>query len=593
MLTEEQKRIVDEYLCHPAAITLIQGKAGTGKSYLIKELVTRLPGSIVLAPTNMAKSVYSSASTIHSFFFGEFDNIDEGFQNPAEYSVSRNSYHNYFSSKLRGIRHMVIDEISMVRSDTLEMMNVICQKTLCNSQPFGGIKVILVGDLYQLPPIAEDEDTLKYLKKEYGGEYFFNSHVIQNNLSSMRFYELKKSVRHTNDSEYEKILDTLRRGCDVNSAVSMLGVLNQRVCRPTAIPGDVINIASSNAEVLNINHRELAKLPGQSYRSLAKFTIRAKEGDALTVYSEGQHQPDPKVFNSIEVPSQFESDFIYKVGARVMFTYSNKKAGYANGDFGVICGTEGEHILVKADKSGMVHAISKTVVYRYKMKYDEVRHRLTKVSPFIQKSEQYPLKLAYAFTIHKSQGQTYDRIVLDLHSHIFAPGQLYVALSRVKTLKGLFLTQPVSYSDIIVDNAVTSFLNNFSSSPEPLFKPSASMADSPVSKLASDVIAREEDTNLRGILMDTIGIANALYYQGRYPYAMLELAKATAMIEETYNAQAYSAEINDIRHLQSQFNEGISQSDCDRAVRLISSMYSRLSQTTKKSVCQDHRRRML
>ena len=150
----EQQRIIDDFLKNPAPITLIQGKAGSGKSYLIRELVSRTHGAVILTPTNMAKSVYANAQTLHSFFYGEFDDLENGYQNPHTYSVSRNSYHSYFINKLRPIRTLIIDEVSMVRADTFEMMNVICQESLNNPEPFGGIKVILVGDMFQLPPIV-------------------------------------------------------------------------------------------------------------------------------------------------------------------------------------------------------------------------------------------------------------------------------------------------------------------------------------------------------------------------------------------------------------------------------------------------------
>ena len=175
----------------------------------------------------------------------------------------------------------------MVRSDTFEMMNVICQKTLRSSEPFGGIKVIMVGDLFQLPPIAEDDQTIKYLNAEYGGMYFFNSHVVKENATRLKFYELKKSIRHSSDSGYEQVLDRLRRGCPTLTAIEMLRRLNSRITGAEGIPANVITIASSNAEVLNINHRELQKLSGPVFREPARYIIKKKTSDDYATYVEG------------------------------------------------------------------------------------------------------------------------------------------------------------------------------------------------------------------------------------------------------------------------------------------------------------------
>ncbi len=584
----EQNAIINDIKNSNSSISIIQGKAGSGKSFLVRELISILNHAIVLTPTNMAKSVYASAQTIHSFFYGEFDEIDEGYQNPQKYSANRNDYHDFFLRKIHQVGTMIIDEISMVRADTFEMMNVICQKAKGNDKPFGGIRVICVGDLYQLPPIVEDEEVNKYLLNEYKGIYFFNSHVIRNNKSSIKYYELKKSVRHNNDPQYERILDCLRRGNSINNTVYMLNLLNQRVVPLSGIPSNVIAIASSNAEVLTINHQELSKLIGTPHRVLAEIRIKSKTDNSYYEYNVDKEQPDENVFNTIEIPSRYESEFIFKKGARVIFTESRKKLGYNNGDFGVISHKDDRGIYVQIEKNGQTVLITKTTDYRYKMAYNQLEHSLTRVTPYIQKTVQYPLKLAYAFTIHKSQGQTLDNVILDLQSHIFAPGQLYVALSRVKSLNGLYLTKPVSLSDIIVDPEVTDFMKEFAG------LDSTNNTSDFLSEENKDIVQLQQFVNnnermnsVRDYLNYTLGLANNLYSKGIYNYALLEIIKAKIIVEDSYNIEDYSHLIDYIQTIENKHIQEVTQEDCDKAIACLSQLYKKVCGNKHKTVSKD------
>lgn len=182
-----QEEVIDYLTGSPSGITFIHGKAGCGKTYLIKEIESKVTGSRVLTPTNLARSMYRNAYTYHSFFWGALDDIDEGYQNPRNLHsgkvIGERARRNVLETTL-----LIIDEISMVRSDAFEMMNQICQLVKCNDRlPFGGIPIVVVGDLFQLPPVVEDKAILEYLLQEYGGIYFFHSHVIKENIKKNSF----------------------------------------------------------------------------------------------------------------------------------------------------------------------------------------------------------------------------------------------------------------------------------------------------------------------------------------------------------------------------------------------------------------------
>ena len=210
----------------------MHGKAGCGKTTLIKKLVSEISGCQVLAPTNLAASLYHGARTIHSFFYGVLDNLDEGYQNPQNLLPAKTDA---FRVRLFGIRMFIIDEISMVRADLFEMMNQICQKAMNNSNPFGGIPLVVVGDMFQLPPIVSEDAVLEYLKQEYGGIYVFNSHVIQKEMKNIRLFELTHSYRQANDPSFVKILDAFRQPLNPEEKVRIMNAINSRVTDQVSI----------------------------------------------------------------------------------------------------------------------------------------------------------------------------------------------------------------------------------------------------------------------------------------------------------------------------------------------------------------------
>ncbi|MDE6330736.1 MAG: AAA family ATPase [Muribaculaceae bacterium] len=609
-----QQDVLDYLAGAPAGITFVHGKAGCGKTYLIRQIESANPACQVLTPTNLAASLYKRARTLHSFFWKGFDKLEEGFQNPDNIDSLKAAS---MGAELGGIDMLVFDEISMVRSDTFEMMDQICRKAMGRDLPFGGMSVVVVGDLFQLPPVVSDGAVYDYLIKEYGGIYFFDSHVVRDNIDSIRLFELAKSYRQKGDPEFVALLDAFRQPMSNKRKVEVLEALNRRVV--TTLPDDAIYIASSNEEVSRINAERLDKLSGPLEEVEAKYKIRLRGSNKDYVEISHTDLPSDHDIEPIVLPSQYDGILSFKTGARVMLTKSCRRFGYNNGDIGTIEFFNGFSFRIRLDNGSTILCPnpkdpffkSQIVEYRYEMEYDKARHKIVRKTPFLQRTTQFPIKPAYAFTIHKSQGQTYDKVILDLNSHIFAPGQLYVALSRAKSLDGLYLTKKIAYSDIISDDSIFDFLNELrlanagrpspsaasALAPAPSAPKSPGAPSAPKSPCAPQppienprcedficfVKINEQNDSIRDFLCHTLDSYKSVFALGNSDLAMEELIKVIDLVNATYITDRYADMILSMRSKQP------TPEDCRYNLNAIFEIYTDVVKEPRRQLTTDNK----
>lgn len=415
----------------------LTGKAGTGKTTLLKKIKEQGKKKMaVVAPTGVA-AMNAKGTTINSFFQlppGSFfpgdislENLQSGILS-IQSMVSEMSYNRDKLSLFHELELLVIDEVSMVRSDLLDVIDALLRSVRKNNDPFGGVQLLLIGDLYQLPPVTKREDWA-FLSRAYASPYFFDALVIRRN--PLLQIELTTVFRQT-EPEFIGILNDIR-----NNQISQdsLSLLNKRY-DPSFSSTEELNpiiITSHNAEANTINKEKLDELSGEEY---------AFEG---TVSGE---------FRDLNL--QAEQTLKLKAGAQVMFikndTGDNRK--FYNGKIGRVRSIKNNEIIVSfPQEEDLLLEKSSWQSFEYKTDPEEAI-----VQQQVGEFSQYPIKLAWAVTIHKSQGLTFDHAIIDAGKS-FVAGQVYVALSRVRTLNGLILKSKINTESLRSNTEVINYMN--------------------------------------------------------------------------------------------------------------------------------------
>ncbi len=427
---ERALEILDSGVTH----VFITGRAGTGKSTLLRHFLEEAapPGTVVLAPTGVA-AINVGGETIHHFFKLRPGTTPEQMEQTARRLAKSGNRAKIY----RELTTLVIDEFSMVRADLLDMVDGFLRIVRGNDQPFGGVRLVGFGDLYQLPPVVQ-RDEWDLFRGQYHGPYFFDSHVFQRILREagdtllppFRMVELTEIYRQT-DPEFIEILQRVReRALDEG----VLARINSRHNLPPA-PG-AVHLTTTNATARRINAEHLKALPGEMLTAQAEVTDE---------------------FPRSYFPTDDELNL--KIGARIMLLTNDPDRRWFNGSLGTLKDIEmdpGEEQLVVALDDGetvRVPPFEWEVAYNY-WDVDTESIQREVVGSF----EQFPARLAWAVTIHKSQGKTFDHMVVDFERAAFAHGQAYVALSRCRTLEGLVLARPMRADDVRLDHRVQNFL---------------------------------------------------------------------------------------------------------------------------------------
>lgn len=424
-----------QLITHTRQSVFLTGKAGTGKSTFLKYICNHTKKKyVVLAPTGIA-AINAGGVTLHSFFKLPFRPM---LPDDPDLSLSHGRIFEFFKYPkekrkiITEVDLIIIDEISMVRADIIDCVDRILRVYSGNMRlPFGGKQLLFVGDVFQLEPVVPS-DQKEILSLFYASPFFFSARVFKDiNLVPI---ELQKVYRQT-DSVFINVLDRIRNNA---ARKQELDTLNGRYF-PSFEPQNedmYITLATRRDQVDFINEKKLAELPGEEYVSVGKI-----EGD----------------FPESSLPTQLNLSI--KEQAQVIFIDNDYERRWVNGTIGMVSGIDENGNVYVLLESGVEHLVEPTSWRNYKYKYNEKEKRIEE--EIVGTFEQLPIRLAWAITVHKSQGLTFSRVVVDLTGGVFAGGQTYVALSRCTSLEGLVLKSKISSRDIFIRKEIVEFSQIF------------------------------------------------------------------------------------------------------------------------------------
>lgn len=413
----------------------LTGKAGTGKSTFLKYVCANVKKKhVVLAPTGIA-AINAGGSTLHSFFKLPFHPL---LPDDPNFSLRNGKLHSFlkYSSEhrklIKEIELVIIDEISMVRADIIDFIDKVLRVYSQNMrEPFGGKQLLLVGDVFQLEPVVKNDER-EILNRFYPSPYFFSARVF--NEIELVAVELTKVYRQS-DKVFINVLDHIRTNTTGSADLQLLNTrYNTKI---EACESDMyITLATRRDTVDFINEKKLAELPGES--AILRGEIKGE-------------------FPESSLPTQIELEL--KPGAQIIFIKNDPDKRWVNGTIGTVSGIDENDTIYVITEDGQEFDVKKEKWSNIRYKYNEQEKKIEEeeLGVFIQ----YPIRLAWAITIHKSQGLTFSRVVIDFTGGVFAGGQAYVALSRCTSLDGIQLKKPISRGDIFVRPEIVTFAQRF------------------------------------------------------------------------------------------------------------------------------------